>query len=67
MASNKRVKRWHESRENMARDLLERAEEWRYLADDLAEVLYLVTEEPNEDHRRRANDAISAYERARRR
>lgn len=49
----------------MARDLVERAEEWRYIADDLAEALYLVTEEPNENHRRRANDAITTYERAR--
>ena len=66
MGSKKR-KRWHEASANMALDLVDRAEEWRYVADNLAEALYLLTEEPNEAHRRRADDAISAYEMARRR
>jgi len=65
MGSKKR-KRWHEENANAALDLIDRAEEWRYVADNLAEALYLLTEEPSEAHRRRADDAISAYESARR-
>ena len=65
MGSKKR-KRWHEANTNMALDLVDRAEEWRYVADNLAEALYLLIEEPNEARRRRADDAISAYENARR-
>jgi hypothetical protein len=65
MGSKKR-KSWHEASAKLATDLVDRAEEWRYVADKLAEALYLLIEEPNEARRRRADDAISAYENARR-
>ena len=66
MASNGRVRRWHEARESGLRDLVDRAEEWRNVADDLADALYRLIEEPSDTNQRRAAAAITAYESARR-
>lgn len=65
MASPKKRK-WYEDRNDQASQLVERADTWRYVADRLAESLYLITEEPSAHNKAKADDAIQLYEEERR-